>query len=210
MKRILSLLLLLAGLLSIEAATYKILRLNHTLIFINGKIAKVGDTFSDNSVIRWTIDKQAMQVMDMDSKKRYLMVARPSEKKELTALEILTRTNHLSTHAPGDDAEPFDKLEMSIAPAYDLFDHITIPTDITVNDTHYFRATYDYGDTRITKRLKYENGSIIIDKSLFQVDDKQLEPRDITLGIDYVIRTPANAVFIKNNIQITVVPENLE
>lgn len=210
MKRILSLLALLSVLISTEATTYKVLRLNHPQIFINGKLAKAGDTFDDSAVIRWTKDKQAMQVIDMDSKKRYLMVARPSEKKELTALEILTRTNHLSTHAPGDEVEPFDKLEMSIAQAYDLFDQITIPTDIIVNDTHYFRATYVYGDTRITKRLKYENGCIVIDKSLFHVDNKQLEPRDITIDIDYVIRTPANAVFIKDNIQITAVPDHLE
>ena len=210
MKRILSLLILLTTLLPTEAANYKVLRVNHPQIYINGKTAKAGDTFNNNAVIRWTKDKQAMQIIDTDSKKRYLMVAKPSEKKELTALEILTRINHLSTHDNGDETEPFDKLEMSIASAYDLYDQITIPTDITVNSTHYFRATYEYGDTHITKRLKHENGCIVIDKSLFHIDNKQLEPRDITLTIDYVVRAPDNAIFIKDNIQITVIPETLE
>lgn len=210
MKRILSLLALLTILMSAKAKIYKVLRLNHPQIYINGKQAKTGDTFDEKAIIRWTKDRQAMQVIDTNAQKRYLMVARPMEKKELTALEILTRVNHLSTHDQGDEAEPFDKLEMSIAPAYDLLDYIAIPTDITVNDTHYFRGTYEYGDARITKQLKYENGCIIIDKSLFHVDDKRLEPRDITLNIDYVVRTPANAIFIKSDIQLTIIPDILE
>ena len=210
MKRIVSLLFLLILVLLAKAASYKVLRLNHPQIFINGKHAKVGDVFNDQAVIRWTKDRQAMQVIDTSSKKRYLMVAKPSEKRELTALEIFTRINHLSTHAPSGEVEQFDKLEMSIAPAYDLFDQITIPTDIPVNDIHYFRGTYQYGDASVIKRLKYENGCIVIDKSLFHLDNKVLEPRDIILSIDYVVKTPANAVFIKNNIQLTIIPEILE
>jgi hypothetical protein len=210
MKRVVSLLVIFIVVLMAKAASYKILRLNHPQIFVNGKLAKVGDVFNDQAVIRWTKERQAMQVVDTSSKKRYLMVSKSSEKKELTALEILTRINHLSTHAPGDDVEPFDKLEMSIAPTYDLLDQVTIPTSITVNNTHYFRATYQYGDASVTKRLKYENGCIVIDKSLFHLDNKILEPRDIILSIDYVVKSPANAVFIKDNIEIKIIPEILE
>ena len=153
-----------------------------------------------------------MKVIDMNTKKRYLLTSKPTEKKELTALDIMTRINHLSTHAPGDESmmSDFDILEYSIAPRYDLLDSIMIPTTLKVNENHYFLGSYKYGDTRISKRLNHKNGSIVIDKTLFHVDAKKLDPRDILLSIEYVIKNPNNGVMIKSNIEINVIPENLE
>lgn len=212
MKRNILLVLLSLLVIIMKAANYKILKMNHPQILINGKLAKEGDVFHGNDVIKWTKDKQAMKVLDMDSKKRYLFVARPHEKKEQTVMEILTRINHLSTHGPSDNTmiSEFDRLENSISTSYDLFDAISIPTTLVVDKEHYFLGSYKYGDTRIIKRLKHQDGNLIIDKTLFHVDNKCLDPRDVELTIDYVVRTPENAVFIKDNIQLTIIPEVLE
>lgn len=194
-----------------KAQNLKILWLNHPQIWINGQLAKVGDVFNEKATIKWFRDKQAMKVMDIENGKRYLMVARPSEKRELSVLEILTRINHLSTHGPEDEIqESFDALENSIQSQYDLLDSIAIPTDIPVNDNCYFLGSYKYGDTRITKRLKFVDKHIIIDKTLFNVDNKVLDPRDISLRIDYVVKSLSNTIFIKNNIELTIIPEILK
>lgn len=184
--------------------------MNHPQILIDGKQAKVGVFFNENSIVTWAKDSQAMKIQDVCCKQRFVLPAIPGEKKSLTVLQILTRIGHLSTHAPSGDVSSFEKLEISIDPKYYLLDNVVIPTDITVDDTHYFRGYYRYGDARIVKRLNYKDGCIIIDKTLFHVGDKQLDPRDISLSIDYVVKTPENAVLIKDDIQLIMVPEKLE
>ena len=70
MKRNILLVLLSLLVIIMKAANYKILKMNHPQILINGKLAKEGDVFHGNDVIKWTKDKQAMKVLDMDSKNR--------------------------------------------------------------------------------------------------------------------------------------------
>ena len=194
-----------------EAKEFKILFLNYPQIWINGKASKVGDTFDENAVIKWSKERQAMKVIDIDSKKRYLMVCKPTDKKEQTILSILTNVEHLSTHGPENQmVDLFDQLANNIQQAYDLLDSIAIPTTIGIDKNHYFIGTYKYGDTRLIKKLSCENGNIIISKDIFFVDDKKLEPRDIILRIDYVAESFNNTIFIKDNIEITVIPNLLE
>lgn len=194
------------------ATKYKILFLNHPKVLINGRLAKVGDTFNEKAVIRWTEERQAMKVMDTATGKRFLMTSKPSEKEEMTAYEILTRNKHLSTHAPGDKSQisDFDLLENSISPEYDLLDEIEIPTNLPVNENHYFMGSYKYGDTTVSKRLEHRDRKIIINKNLFCVGNTKLEPKDVLLTIDYIIKTPSNSVFIKDNISIIVIPMSLK
>ena len=217
--RKLMLITLLLSLLQVttRADRLKILWMNHPQILINGKLAKEGDVFGRNDMITWAKNKpkQAMKVIDIDDNfKRYLVVAQPSESSSESGLQILIRIKNLSTHDRLDDKKiqkgSFDQLEESIQSHYYLLDSIFVPTDIPVNENNYFLGSYKYGDTRISKRLAYQNGNIIIDKSIFLVDDKMLEPRDISLTIDYVVRTLDNTVFIKDNILLTIIPEELE
>lgn len=188
---------------------YKVLYMNNPEILIDQKLAHVGTTFSDNSIIVWAKDEQAMKVQDMANKKRYVMMAIPIERKPLTALQILTRLGHLSTHASNESVSPFEELENSFAPRCLLLDSIEIPTVISVDETHYFRGWYQYGNARFMKRLSHKDGFIIIDKTLFDVNEKRLNPRNIMLSIDYVDETSGKSVFIKDNIQLIIVPEKL-
>ena len=204
-------LLLLPLFVTMEARNFRILFLNYPQIWINGKASKVGDVFDENAVIKWSKERQAMKVIDLNSKKRYLMVCKPTGKKEQTIMNILTNIEHLSTHGPGSQmGDSFDQLANDIQQTYDLLDSIVIPANITIDKSHYFIGTYKYGDTRLTKKLSCENGNIIIDKNIFFVDDKKLEPRDIILRIDYVAESLNNTIFIKDNIEITIIPRMLE
>lgn len=217
--RKLVIMILLLSLLQVtgKANRLKILWMNHPQLLINGKLAKVGDVFGRNDKITWAKGKpkQAMTVIDIDDNyKRYLVVANPTENNSESGLQILIRIKNLSTHdrSDGNDLQmgSFDRLEESLQSHYYLLDSITVPTDITVNENNYFLGSYKYGDTRISKRLPFQNGQIIIDKSLFHVDNKKLDPRDISLTKDYVVRTLDNTVFIKDNILLTIIPEKLE
>lgn len=193
-----------------QATNYKILYLNSNKVSINGKPAKVGAVFNEKSTIRWTEDRQAIKAIDMATNKRYLFVAKISEGAEQTAFDILTRNKRLSTH---DDAtevnSKIEKLKMNIDNEYDLMDSIELPTDLKIDDSHYFLGTYQYGDTKLIKKLKHSDGNIVIDKCIFFVDGEKLDPRDIVLSISYVDGTTEATKFIKGRIKITLIPDNM-
>ena len=83
---------------------------------------------------------------------------------------------------------------------------IAIHSDVELSDKSYFQVSYDYGDTKLTKKLKNSGQNVIIDKSLFLIDGEQLEPRDITLSIDYVDENTGFVVFIKDGILLSIYP----
>lgn len=150
-------------------------------------------------------------MVDKKTKVRYLLVSKPTAPREETIGEILTRIGNLSTHGDGTELTSiFDKLVNDIKDSYDLMDSIEISTDLVVTDKSYFLGSYQYGDTYLSKPLKYEGRNLIIDLSLFNVDGKELEPRDIELNIDYVNGTTGQTIFIKKDIEITIIPEDLE
>lgn len=193
----------------ILANSYKIIFLNAKQIYVEGKLAKVGDILTDRSVVTWTKERQAMKIIDIDSNQRFLMVANDKGPKKLTVVDILTSVNHLSTHSQ-NGMSPYDILEGSIDSHYNLLDSIHIPTDIVVNDNNYFTLSYRYGDARITKKIKYVDGNLIIDKTIFDVDNKSLVPRDISITINYVIKKSLNPIYIKDNIKLTIIPEKID
>ena len=193
------------------AGNYKVLFLNSHQIKIDGRSAKVGDVFDDHSIIKWTEERQAMKVLNIDTNKRYLMVARLNEGKELTAYDILTQKKRLSTHDGNLLTEDkIAKLEMDIAEDYYLLDRIELATELEVDDTHYFLGSYRYGDTKLTKILKHEGGCIVIDESLFHVNGKELKPCDIILSINYIDGIPETPIFIKDNIEINIIPIKMD
>ena len=177
---------------------------------INGQPAKVGTTFNEKSVIRWSEERQAMKVIEKETNTRYLFVAKLVVSKEETPYEILTRKKHLSTHEGSETANKIQKLKMSLADEYELMDSVELRTELKIDNSHYFLATYEYGDTKLTKKLGNKGQDIIIDKSLFQVDGKNLEPRDITISLSYVDGNPKAPIFVKRYIDVTIIPEKID
>lgn len=141
------------------------------------------------------------------------MVARDLNEEGLSIIDILTKTKHLSTHDRFDDSKPlsiYDQLDRIFEDSYELMDSIHIPTEIKMDSTHYFQAEYQYGDTKLIKQLKHEGKDIILDKSIFNVDGKTLEPRDVNLTINYIDDPSRPTIFVKDNVEVYVVPEHLE
>lgn len=195
--------------MTVMADNYKILYLNSNQIKINGKPAKVGQNFNEKAVITWSEDRQAMKVIETNSHVRYLMVARLSEGNELTAFQILTRNKHLSTHDDSATANNIMQLKAALSNNYDLLDAIEIPTKLKQDNSHYFLCTFQYGDTKLIKKLTGNNNMLVIDKTIFLVDGERLEQRDIKISISYVDGNPETPIFIKRNIELVVIPDKL-
>ena len=69
--------------------------------------------------------------------------------------------------------------------------------------------TYKYGDATITKKLAQKDKAVIFDKSLFVIDGKALDPKDVTMSIDYVDGASGLVIFVKDNIKLFVFPDSL-
>ena len=159
----------------LRADDYKILYTNSKDVLVDGKKVQVGATFNDKSVITWAMDveRQAIKAVNTKTNKMCLFVSQSLEKNSLTALEILTANKHLSTHAAyqeGQDISIPIKLRKSFEENYELLDTLVIDTNVKLPPSLSLIATYTYGDARVSKTLKTENGQVIIDRKLFSID----------------------------------------
>ena len=64
--------------------------------------------------------------------------------------------------------------------------------------------------SKLTKRLKSSEQDVIIDMSLFTVDGEQLEPRDLTLSIEYINEDTGMTVLAKEGVELSVYPKTLD
>ena len=217
MKRIIlfALFTLNASLFTVYADDYKILYTNSNDILVDGKKIQVGATFNDKSVITWVkgVDRQAIKAVNTKTNKMCLFVSQSMEKNSLTAREILTANKHLSTHdgfGEGMNLSTAAKLRKSFDEQYDLLDSIIIDAKVELPPSLSLIASYDYGDARVSKTLKVENGQVIIDRQLFNIDGKALQPRDVTLNIDLYNKEDGMYTFIKADVQLLVIPESVQ
>ena len=214
MKRLLLLSCLGMWLSYASADNYKVLFVNDAnLTYNNGKAVKVGDTFSDVDAIKWQKDKQAIKVFNLTTKKQMLMLGKQYMRK--TGMDALISSKRLSTNDFMDTSDApktiYEKLGSVFDSQYDLLDPIELPADVELNDKCYFQASYKYGDTMLTKKLKSKNGNtVILDKSIFEVDGKQLGPRDVVLSIEYVNTEAGMPIFVKDGIEVTFIPDILD
>ena len=196
----------------LRADDYKILYTNSKDVLVDGKKVQVGATFNDKSVITWAkdVERQAIKAVNTKTNKMCLFVSQSLEKNSLTALEILTANKHLSTHAAyqeGQDISIPIKLRKSFEENYELLDTLVIDTNVKLPPSLALIATYTYGDARVSKTLKTENGQVFIDRKLFSIDGKALQPRDVTLNLDLYNKDDGMYTFIKADVQLMVIPE---
>ena len=69
--------------------------------------------------------------------------------------------------------------------------------------------TYEYGDTRLTKKLSHSGKNVIIDTSIFNVDEEKLEPRDVMLTIDYFNEDTGETIYVKD-VEISYIPNQID
>ena len=211
MKRITLLLWLSMCISQMSADNYKVIFVNDaSLKFSNGKTVRVGDVFSDVKDINWEKEKQAVKAMNMTTRKPILFVGKEWMKK--SGVSVLFNDKQLSAHDGGDGrTEPtiYDKLRTIFDDEYNMLDSVEVNTDLDLSGGNHFQVTYKYGDATITKQLAQKDKTVIFDKSLFVIDGKSLEPKDVNMSIDYVDGASGIIIFVKDNIKLFVFPGSL-
>ena len=194
-----------AGLLIAE--NYKVLYVNDTsLTYNDGRKVEKGDIISDANTIKWEKEKQAVKVINLTTKKQSLFTS--TEWARSKGLGALVYVRRASTQASGNSF--YAKLFNTFKNEYELLDSIEVETDIELSDSCYFTAAYMYGDTKLVKRLSHHDGKVIIDKSLFDIDNKKLDPRDVSLSVEYVNKQEMKYTFVRDKIDLLVFPEKIE
>lgn len=197
MKRIIILLWLCMCIVQMSADKYKVLYVNDaSLKFTNGKTIHVGDVFSDEKDILWEKERQAVKAINLTTKIITLFVNEVWIKGK--GPSVLEKTKHFSAHG-----------EYEFKGMYNLIDSVEVNTNRDLSGGSYFRATYNYGDSIITKVLPHHHQTVILDKSLFIVDGKELEPRDVNLIIEFVDGITEGVTFI-NEVFLYIIPESLK
>lgn len=211
MKRITILLWLSMCIGQMSADNYQVIFVNDaSLKFSNGKTVHVGDVFSDVKDINWQKEKQAVKAMNMTTRKPILFVGKEWMKK--SGVSVLFNDKQLSAHDGGDGrTEPtiYDKLRTIFDDEYNMLDSVEVNTDLDLSGGNHFQVTYKYGDATITKQLSQNDKTVIFDKSLFVIDGKELEPKDVVMSIDYVDGASGIVIFVKDNIKLYVFPGSL-
>ena len=211
MKRITLLLWLSMCIGQMSADNYQVIFVNDaSLKFSNGKTVHVGDVFSDVKDINWQKEKQAVKAMNMTTRKPILFVGKEWMKK--SGVSVLFNDKQLSAHDGGDGrTEPtiYDKLRTIFDDEYNMLDSVEVNTDLDLSGGNHFQVTYKYGDATITKQLSQNDKTVIFDKSLFVIDGKELEPKDVVMSIDYVDGASGIVIFVKDNIKLYVFPGSL-
>ena len=198
MKKLVLLLLFSIGISYVYAGKFKVLFVNDaSLKYTNGKVVKVGDTFKSAEDINWQKDKQAIKVFDLTAKKQMIFLGKEWTRK--SGFDALVSQKRLSTNEaaglPEDQQDPFMGI---FEDEYLLLDPIEIPVKESIVDT------------RLTKPLKQKGHTVILDKSLFSIDGKELEPRDITISIDYISADSPIPTLAKEKIVVTYIPDVIE
>jgi len=211
MRKLLLLLSLTLGINQMKADSFKVLYVNDSnLKYVNGKNVKVGDIFSNVQDILWEKDKQAIKAINMETKKQTLFVGKSWIKK--SGIDAMFHHRHLSTHDELDEnaeATIFDKLARTFEDQYDLLDSVMVETQVELSAKRYFQMTYEYGDTKLTKKLNHSGKNVIIDTSIFNVDEEKLEPRDVMLTIDYINEETGETIFVKD-VEISYIPSQID
>ena len=155
-------------------------------------------------------EKQAIKAINVVTKKQALFVGKSWIKK--SGIDAMFHNRHLSTHDELDEnAEVtiFDKLARTFEDQYDLLDSVIVETQVELSAKRYFQITYKYGDTRLTKKLSHSGKNVIIDTSIYNVDEEKLEPRDVMLTIDYINEDTGETIYVKD-VEISYIPNKID
>ena len=209
MKRLLTFIFLLASIILVLADDYKVLDMNSADIWANGQRLKRGMIISDKSRIFWK-ERDAMRVVNLKTKRQALMVANAHNLNNQTVYDILTSNHRLSAHG-GNENDPIHvQLCRRFKNEYALMDSIMISVKgLKIPADSYIVASYEYGGEYIVKRLDICKGYIVIDRTLFNEGQRQLQPHDILLTIELKQDGSPFGTFIKDDVILTVLPPKL-
>lgn len=162
----------------------------------NRKIA--GDTISTHSRVKWTNQKQAMRVQSLSNGSYRVIQNRPSvHSKNMTIGDYLKSSPIMAGR--GDSHMNHESLRAAIPDTLLLLDKIEIPTSVRQNDSQFFFIEYRLDGETIQKKLPVSERTLIIDRSIYTIDGKAINPFITPVNIFYYDKPAASIKIIGEN-----------
>ena len=205
MKKVIPVLLIMSFVTTMLADDYKILLMNTKSIKIGTRIYKKGDTFSDDSVIFWEKDKQALKAQNLTTKEIRLFAEPEFKAKDCkTIKDYYIKNNHLSTR---DVRWTLHDMAEDLERTYYLLDTIYIESLMPVDSTRYFYISYIKDGKTEKKVLKKKEDCLIIDRSLFPRAKDLLE---IQLSMLYYYKGIDDDYLLSDSMKVVLIPERIK
>lgn len=205
MKKVIPVLLVMSFVTTMLADNYKILLMNTKTIKIGACVYKKGDTFSDDSVIFWEKDKQAMKAQNLTTKEIRLF-AEPEFKAKgcKTIKDYYVKNNHLSSR---DARLTLSDMAEGLKGTFYLLDTVYIESPMPVDSTRYFYISYDYAGKSEKKVLKKKEDRLIIDRSLFP---RAKDLSEIKLSMLYYYKGIDEDYLLSDSMMIVLIPDKIK
>lgn len=203
MRKALFSMLSLAFVATLFADNYKILQMNTSSVKIGNRECKKGDVFSDDSVIVWTKEKQAIKAQNLQTKEIHLFTEIVFKKQNVkTIKEYFIKTNRMSSRIWG-----FSELSEQLNDTFFLLDTIRIESPIPLDSTRNYLIQYYYANTERTKILQNEDDHFIICRNLFEICDSINEYK---VRVLYRARNVREDYLITDSMHIIILPLSIE
>lgn len=133
MKKVIPMLFIMGLVTTVLADNYKILLMNTKTIKIGTRVYKKGDMFSDDSVIFWEKDKQALKAQNLTTKEIRLFAEPEFKAKDCkTIKDYYIKNNRLSARAGG---LTLSDMAEGLTGTFYLLDTIFIESPMPVDST---------------------------------------------------------------------------
>ena len=188
--------------ISIWADQYRILQMNTMSIKIGQRVCKIGDTFSDDDIIYWSVDKQAFKAQNLNSKVIRLF-SEPAfrSKDSKTIKDYYLKTNHLSTRG---GVISFKDLAWELEDTLFLYDTLHIPSPKIIDSTsHYYVAYYLEGQLVHSQLGGYDYDILVSRNALSNVE----EGNTIIMSLFYSNKKWTKDILVTDSMKVLLLPE---
>ena len=200
-------LLLICGSVSLYGQErYKILFLNTGTVKVGNRILSVGDTLLSNQRISWSNEKQAMKVLEVNSKIQRVLVANKNMLKSKSSIEDVLLSKHSLSTRDGALNSIF-QLKEYLGGEILLTDSYKLDVSFTVDEQHYFFVAYQYNNELIYKKLPVQQNSFIIDRSIFVIDGTLITAFSTPIRIYY--QNADSREMVSDECELKVIPLEL-
>lgn len=144
------------------ADNYKILYINTPSVTIDNNQMHVGDIFDEGAQIKWDSDKQALKVLNVQTKNVRLFAAKQFTQSK-SIKDFFLKQNHLSTR--GGEMMNEEELRECLSGYFYMLDNLEFSTVLVVDENAYFSIVVDEKEYALPEI----NGNIVIDRNLLHV-----------------------------------------
>lgn len=184
-----------------------VIQLNCTSVIVSGHEVHKGDTIPKGSTVEWRDERQAMRLLDVKTKRQYMLTAKMFANNRMKIEDALIATKQLSSRSYKPST--ISDLSISIPDSIFVLHEALIPCGMKTDDNRFFFVQYLYKGESINKRLSTSEDGIILDEKLLYVDGIRIDASDIIMDMYYYDTLSKRVFRCKESIYFELLPEEI-